>query len=67
MPAVRAADNHSATRLVCVECGRQAPPDASGWKAELADDPRDDEPAEVAVYCPRCWRGSLATKPTKAD
>jgi hypothetical protein len=22
--------------------------------AELADDPRDDEQPEVAIYCPRC-------------
>jgi len=36
----------------CVECGREAA-DAKGWKADIADNSRDDEPAEVVVFCPR--------------
>jgi phage FluMu protein Com len=39
--------------LRCVECGALSE-DGRGWRARLADDPRDDEQAEVAVYCPRC-------------
>jgi hypothetical protein len=41
--------------LVCVECGALSD-DGRGWRAEIADDPRDDEPAEVALYCPACAR-----------
>jgi hypothetical protein len=40
--------------LRCVECGTVAPPGAHAWKAELADDPRDDEEPELAIYCPWC-------------
>jgi len=41
--------------LCCAECGRPAPPDARDWKAEIGEDPRDGEPAEVVVFCPGCW------------
>jgi hypothetical protein len=41
--------------LTCEECGREAPPDAAGWRAELADDGTGDEPTAVAVFCPVCW------------
>jgi len=39
--------------LRCVECGLKS---VSGrhWRAYLADDPRDDNPSEVAVFCPSC-------------
>jgi len=39
--------------LRCIECRRES---ASGsrWRAYLADDPRDDDPPEVALYCPSC-------------
>ena len=39
--------------LRCVECRRET---ASGrrWRAYVADDPRDDDPAETAVFCPSC-------------
>jgi hypothetical protein len=39
----------------CAECGRIAPPDAPGWKADIGDDPRDDDPPEVVMFCPECW------------
>jgi hypothetical protein len=41
-------------RLWCVECDGWIVGHAPGWRAYLADDPRDDEAAEVAVYCPAC-------------
>ena len=39
--------------LRCVECGLEG---VSGrhWRAYLADDPQDDDPSEVAVFCPSC-------------
>ena len=45
--------------LECVECGRVSG-DGEGWRAEIANDPEDDEPAEVAVYCPACWEREFA-------
>ncbi len=42
--------------LRCAECGRPAPPDAPGWKAEIGDDLRDDEPPEVVMLRPECWK-----------
>jgi hypothetical protein len=39
----------------CAECDRVAPLGASGWKAEIGDDPRDNDPAEVVLFCPECW------------
>jgi hypothetical protein len=33
---------------VCAECGKQADPDAEGWRAYLTS----DEPEEVATFCP---------------
>lgn len=27
---------------------------AKGWRALLAKDWRDDDPAEVSIYCPTC-------------
>lgn len=41
-------------RLKCELCGREADGDARGWRALLADDPRDDEPAVAVVFCPVC-------------
>ena len=41
--------------LRCIECGRSAPSDAQGWKAEIGDDLRDDDPPEVVMFCPECW------------
>jgi hypothetical protein len=43
------------TELRCAECVRLAPPDAPGWKAEIGDDLRDDDPPEVVMFCPECW------------
>ena len=45
--------------LVCVECERL---DELGhaWRAVIADDPDDDEPAEVAIYCQGCWDREFA-------
>jgi hypothetical protein len=37
-------------RLVCAECDRLAPEGARGWRAYLTD----DEPPEIANYCPDC-------------
>lgn len=47
---------HSATMLRCQECRRiaETAAEAQGWRAYIGDDPRDDEPPEVAVYCPSC-------------
>ena len=38
--------------LRCSDCGAVAEAKATGWRAYLADDPGDDEPPEVATYCP---------------
>jgi hypothetical protein len=40
--------------LVCVECGTVAPDPADGWKAEIGDDPRDDDRPEIMILCPDC-------------
>ncbi len=39
--------------LRCVECRRESSV-GFRWRAYLADDPRDDDPPEVAVFCPSC-------------
>jgi hypothetical protein len=31
----------------CAECGREAPPGAAAWEAELGNDLRDDDPPEA--------------------
>jgi hypothetical protein len=41
--------------LVCIECDTVAPEPAEGWKAEIGDDLRDDDPPEVVILCPECW------------
>jgi hypothetical protein len=41
--------------LQCAECGKVAVAEAEGWKAEIADDPRDDDAPEVVILCPECW------------
>jgi hypothetical protein len=38
----------------CEECEEAADGDAKGWRALISNDPRDDEPPEVAIYCPDC-------------
>ena len=45
--------------LEFVECGRVSA-DGDGWRAEIAIDPDDDEPAEVAVYCAVRWEREFA-------
>jgi hypothetical protein len=40
--------------LRCEECSRLSH-DGVGWRAGIAFDPDDGEPAHVAVYCPDCW------------
>jgi hypothetical protein len=42
--------------LVCVECEAVGPAGALGWKALLTD----DEPADVAIYCPDCASRELS-------
>lgn len=37
----------------CIECGHESS-SARHSRAYLADDPRDDDPPELAVYCPIC-------------
>jgi hypothetical protein len=39
--------------LRCVECRRESSV-GFRWRAYLADDPRDDDPSQVAVFCPSC-------------
>ena len=39
----------------CAECGVEAPPNAAGWKADIAADVDDDEPPYVAMFCAECW------------
>ena len=39
--------------LRCQEC-RCSSETAKGWLAFIAEDPDDDEPPEVATYCPPC-------------
>jgi hypothetical protein len=48
-------------KLPCAECGKEAPPDARGWRADIADDLRDDDPAFVVVFCPTCWEREFTT------
>jgi hypothetical protein len=43
------------SEIRCVECGRIAPAAAIGWKADIGDDLRDDDPSEVVMFCPECW------------
>ena len=41
--------------LTCAECGIEAPPDATGWRAyvvSVRDEMNDEE--YVTVYCPEC-------------
>ena len=43
-----------AGELVCVECGASSGPLARSWLALRCDDPENDEPPELAFYCPSC-------------
>jgi hypothetical protein len=48
--------------LACAECPRVSSVTAGGWKAYRVDDPEENEPPELAFYCPACARrefGSL--------
>lgn len=49
------ARDPSSSDLRCAECDRRAPTTAQGWKAEIGDDVRDDDPPEVVMFCPECW------------
>ena len=43
-------------RLVCAECGIEAPPGAAGWRAYVVgvkEEETGDE-AYITVYCPTC-------------
>jgi len=40
--------------LRCAECGTLSLGDALGWRAYIAEIPEDEEPPEVAIYCPTC-------------
>jgi hypothetical protein len=50
----RHAQRERAGTLRCVECGTLSFFDASGWRAYRIEIPEDDEPPEVAFYCPAC-------------
>ncbi len=39
--------------LRCIECSVKSRAGARGWRAETAVN--EDEPDEVAIYCPDCW------------
>ena len=41
--------------LRCVECGATSET-GEGWMAALADTTDDEEPDEIVLYCPECWR-----------
>jgi hypothetical protein len=42
--------------ITCLECKRPWLDPAERWRAEDVHDPDgEDDPVEVAVYCPRCW------------
>ena len=48
-------DRRRVAPLICIECGDYEQ-NGEGWKGELAVDLLDEEePDEVAVYCPDCW------------
>ena len=34
-------------------------PLARAWRAEIAEDPEDGEPAAIAYYCPGCWEAEF--------
>jgi hypothetical protein len=38
----------------CAECPRVSSAFATGWKAYRVDDPEEDDPPELAFYCPTC-------------
>ena len=50
--------------LTCQECGCPAPAAAPGWRAEIAEDSDDGEPAIVVLYCPGCWEAEFGTRDT---
>ncbi len=39
--------------LRCIECRRESSVGCR-WRTYLADDPRDDDPPKVGVFCPSC-------------
>jgi hypothetical protein len=41
--------------LVCAECSVTPTGPVQGWKAELGEDPREDDGPEVVILCPGCW------------
>jgi len=55
-PSRRSVTLQMTDHLVCVECGAVAPEGAVDWKAEIGDDLRDDDPPDVEILCPTCWR-----------
>jgi hypothetical protein len=40
----------------CVACPRLSSVTARGWKAYRIEDPWDEEPVQLAFYCPDCAR-----------
>lgn len=54
--------------LRCVDCGGESLR-GIGWRAYLADDPRDEDPPEVAILCPACAErefGNSVIRPREA-
>ena len=52
--------------LICIECGETSE-NGEGWKGKLAVGLLDEEePDEVAVYCPKCWSREKLSAPTPA-
>jgi hypothetical protein len=48
------ADSGKALKILrCIECGAESERGLN-WEARIAYDPEEDEPAEVAVFCPAC-------------
>jgi hypothetical protein len=52
--------------LLCAEYGAAASGNADGWTAEIGDDPRDDDPPEVVILCPECWRREFGESESRA-
>jgi hypothetical protein len=44
----------------CEECGKEAPPDARGWRA-VRTDTEDDADSPVGFYCPDCAEREFGT------
>ena len=48
--------------LYCQECGCRSD-DGRGWIGHIADDPEDEQPPKVIVFCPPCAASEFGYRP----